>query len=276
MALQKFVVEAKKEAFAILDSTKDKEYRYISPLITKRPCLACHASQGYREGEIRGAISLKIPLKDLSRQRSLMAWAFGGIAAGLVGLHFFIVTFLVLRPSLRLLELQERLYDRAITDELTNLKNRRYLMERLQEELIRSKRKNAPLSLLLLDIDHFKRINDTLGHEAGDGALKHTARILGMSTRPYDTVGRFGGEEFLIIFPQTNAREALEIFERIRSSLEVSPFEREVESVRLTLSGGVSELRPQDVSVDELLARADRALYRAKESGRNRVCLAEA
>ncbi len=161
----------------------------------------------------------------------------------------------------------------SITDPLTGLLNRRYFEERLREELDRATRHRHPLSLIMIDIDHFKRYNDANGHPAGDKALVLLGRILRASVRAIDVVSRFGGEEFSIILPETVKREALLIGERIRSEVETLyfPGEERLPGGRLTVSAGVASFPDDARDLKTLVQRADRALYQAKARGRNRV-----
>ena len=161
----------------------------------------------------------------------------------------------------------------AIRDELTAAFNRRFLIDTLARERSRAERTHEAFSICLADLDHFKAINDTLGHAAGDSVLKHFAALAPRGLRGIDTFGRFGGEEFLLVLPGTDRQGALAVAERVRAATEASalpdlPFER-----RITISIGVATYeRGEEVST--LLARADKALYQAKNAGRNKVVAA--
>ena len=159
----------------------------------------------------------------------------------------------------------------TITDSLTGVHNRRHLDLRLLEEVVRAQRAERPLSIIIADIDHFKTINDTLGHAAGDTVLRGLARIfLGEMRARIDWVARYGGEEFVIVLPDANLATAGAIAERLRSSVENSAFDHEARPLGVTASFGVAECREADDAAS-LLARADGMLYRAKAAGRNRV-----
>jgi two-component system cell cycle response regulator len=162
----------------------------------------------------------------------------------------------------------------SMTDALTGLLNRYGLQRALQRELSEARRYTRPLSCLLLDIDFFKAINDTHGHAAGDAALMQTARVLTESVRGSDVVCRYGGEEFLVLAPETDARGAHSLAEKIRLSVSSRLFGDGGRAFALTLSAGVAELRP-DESGNDMIARADLALYQAKQHGRDRVEAAE-
>jgi two-component system cell cycle response regulator len=162
----------------------------------------------------------------------------------------------------------------SMTDALTGLLNRYGLQRALQRELSEARRYARPLSCLLLDVDFFKLINDTHGHAAGDAALMQAARVLTESMRGSDVVCRYGGEEFLVLAPETDARGALSLAEKIRLAVSARLFGDGERAFALTLSAGVAELRPGE-SGNDMIARADFALYQAKQRGRDRVEAAE-
>jgi two-component system cell cycle response regulator len=181
----------------------------------------------------------------------------------------------------RILELQEQLLDtqrllheQATRDSLTGLWNRAMILETLQRELNRSRRENQSLAVIMADIDHFKQINDTHGHLVGDRVLRQTAQRLQAMLRPYDTVGRYGGEEFLVVLPGCGATEALALAERLRQGMAAEPIADNDQAFQVTLSFGVSVWNSR-ISGQELLQSADSALYDAKRNGRNRVMSAE-
>jgi diguanylate cyclase (GGDEF)-like protein len=172
----------------------------------------------------------------------------------------------VLIASERVRDVFEQL---ATRDSLTGAWMRRAWDLHAQSELERSRRHNRPLSLILMDLDHFKKINDTLGHAAGDQALVDFVNRVNALLRKQDSLGRIGGEEFVLLLPDTGADEAHVVAERIRVCIE-----RESKSPAITVSIGVAELQTQESTVAEILSRADAAMYRAKSWGRNRVELA--
>jgi len=163
------------------------------------------------------------------------------------------------------------MYNAAMTDPLTGVFNRRYLEEQLLKEASFAKRHDTPLSVAMLDLDNFKEVNDILGHQAGDAVLTEFAALVKRSIRTEDTMGRYGGEEFLVIC-RTDVRGALAEAERIRASTEAFLFLTETDQIRRTVSIGVAGFDTRRQTVEELLARADQAMYRAKSLGRNRVC----
>jgi two-component system, cell cycle response regulator len=167
----------------------------------------------------------------------------------------------------RLIAAQHALEVQARTDPLTGAMNVRAVLERLHEELARAERESAPLSLGILDIDNFKSVNDSYGHLAGDQVLRELVRRVSVSVRPYNVLGRIGGEEFLVILPGADAAAAASCLERIRLSISRAPFEAESHLLGITVSlGGVTV---EGDPVDVLLRLADEALYRAKAEGRN-------
>ena len=169
----------------------------------------------------------------------------------------------------RLVESEMQLRQIALTDHLTGALSRRAWTERAQTEVARARRYGRPLALAILDIDKFKRINDVYGHPAGDIVIRHIAEICTVALRQSDLFGRFGGEEFVLMMPETGCDEALAAVERIRSVFANNPTDLGT-PVSCTVSIGVSQLLPQEPGLDALLDRADKALYQAKEGGRNR------
>ncbi len=165
----------------------------------------------------------------------------------------------------------ERLLDVCGRDPLTGLANRRQFLALAAQERRRAQRAREPIALLILDVDHFKQVNDLYGHAAGDAALRALSRLLRRHLRPFDLVGRYGGEEFLILLSGAHQQGALTAAERLRATIASTPFDTQG-IIRLTASiGVVSANAEQDVPFATLLASADRALYRAKHGGRNQV-----
>jgi two-component system cell cycle response regulator len=172
----------------------------------------------------------------------------------------------------KLEEANELLRKISYTDHLTGLYNRRHLIETLEKEFIRAKRTGSSLSLLMLDIDNFKRINDRYGHQAGDAVLAASAAIFRKELRCYDTAARYGGEEFIGLLPDSITAEAAKVAERIRKAIEMNPFNIDKTEFRVTVSLGVAHYPSPGVdSIETLIKTADIALYRAKSNGRNRV-----
>jgi diguanylate cyclase (GGDEF)-like protein len=174
-------------------------------------------------------------------------------------------------------EFQRQLYESATRDSLTSLYNKRFMIERLVAEFAYCSRHHVTLSLCMLDIDHFKQINDLWGHLAGDAVLRQVAKIFIKASRYEDVFCRFGGEEFAVLLRETDHEGAALFAERIRSRIEQSEFtftdkEGNPQSIRLTISGGIATMgKEQFAEPQDVLAAADKHLYRAKQAGRNRI-----
>jgi two-component system cell cycle response regulator len=165
-----------------------------------------------------------------------------------------------------------RLEALALTDPLTLVLNRRALVSRLMAEVDRARRYESVVTILMIDLDHFKGVNDTYGHLAGDQVLRDVALLLQHEVRSVDIVARYGGEEFIVVLPETSTEGAVTFAERIRERIEGRMFESTDHSLLLTTSIGVATFPSARVaSMEDLVARADEALYRAKAEGRNRV-----
>lgn len=185
-----------------------------------------------------------------------------------------------LRAAGRILNLQaelifarEELREQATRDSLTRLWNRAAIMEILQRELDRTKRTGVPLSILLADVDHFKRVNDAYGHLAGDAVLREIARRMHVALRPYDGIGRYGGEEFLLILPDCDTPGAIALAERLRLAVASEAIILAEGVIPVTLSLGIATCE-NFVEASAFIGAADSALYRAKDGGRNRIELA--
>jgi len=231
----------------------------------------------YRDSEIRHGSFLGVPLKRKSGK------VIGVLSAHKDGPHGFG------EPDLKLFNaVAEHVavaIDNALTfqhtrelmhrDELTGLYNRRYFFERFDKEVYRAKRYKHPISLLMVDIDHFKNYNDTYGHLMGDNALRILAGILDESVRKADVVCRYGGEEFLVLLPETDKKGARKVAEKLRQRIEVTDFmadEKDMDPASLTVTIGVSSLPTDTEDEQRLIDLADKALYYGKAKGRNMVC----
>jgi diguanylate cyclase (GGDEF)-like protein len=180
-----------------------------------------------------------------------------------------------LAHTIRELEQSRRaLAEQATTDPLTKLKNRRAFFENGAQNWAMSKRYKTDLSIIVADLDHFKKVNDSFGHHAGDEALIHVAQILTRMTRIEDTVARIGGEEFAILLPDTNRLGSAVLAERIRAAVETERLDVDKQVLSLTISMGLASYAVDKAeSLEQLLSIADRRLYLAKEKGRNRICV---
>ena len=170
-----------------------------------------------------------------------------------------------------LADYEKRLIDMNLRDGLTGAFNRRFLTQRLEEEFERHRRYSRSLSLLMIDIDHFKHVNDTYGHQIGDLILKSVASEIQGIMRKVDLLIRYGGEEFCCILPETNLDSAMIIAERIRRTIEKKVHQHDQLNIQITVSVGVHEFKGNLDSADTLLKKADEALYLAKDAGRNKV-----
>lgn len=170
-----------------------------------------------------------------------------------------------------LLDLKKRLEISVRTDPLTELPNRRGLAEKLEYEKIRFDRSQNPFTIIMGDIDHFKKINDTFGHDAGDQILTDIARMLKDNSRKQDIVSRWGGEEFIILLPETDLGNGAILAEKLRDKIENAVFEYQDEKIPVTLSFGLSVYNKKGLKMDDVIKQADECLYEAKKSGRNKV-----
>ncbi len=197
-----------------------------------------------------------------------------------VALIILILKFVVLRANRirkqtnkELANLNEQLYELATTDDMTKLFNRRHFLELAQRGLNQLQRIKSMGAVLMIDIDHFKKINDNYGHAAGDRVLIEVANILKDNLRNYDVVGRVGGEEFAMLLPNSDIDTATQIAERIREKIADSSTPFQQVSIKLTISIGLTAIQENESSIDDIINRADKALYQAKSSGRNTVTL---
>lgn len=308
-------------------------FRYMVPLRVDAKCLECHGVQGYKIGDIRGGLSLEVPMGHevalftakrravvyvgclitllvlaalafmsyrmiIQPIRKLRAFAVKEMGSGatlaeeLLRRHDEIgelsrtlqessgeihayreqLENLVVERTRELEAAKEQLDLLSRTDPLTGLANRRHLELEGEKLLSLSQRHREYTAVLMLDLDHFKRCNDTYGHEVGDQVLMHVAGILRSTTRPYDLLVRYGGEEFLLLMPMTDPQESVTAAERLREQLERYPLEVNGQPLVVTASIGLYVDRFTDLHL--AISLADTALYRAKTQGRNRVCVA--
>lgn len=269
----KLFEQGEKEAFQTERREGKTYFRYMAPLLVDHACLPCHAVQGYRMGQVRGGISVTFDVKDIKKIQDTYTFIF--IAFGFVSISvlFCIGLYFTRRLIRRIAEARQQIETMAITDDLTGLFNRRHLLTRFNQEFQRATRLKKELGCMMIDIDHFKNINDTYGHLTGDMVLKETAGMIRDSIRAYDIAGRYGGEEFLVALPDTTFENILHLAERIRLSIAESLRTRDGISIKepVTVSIGIASATAEDSSPNDLLLRADNALYKAKGQGRNRV-----
>jgi diguanylate cyclase (GGDEF)-like protein len=165
----------------------------------------------------------------------------------------------------------DELYKQATLDPLTRIFNRKHFNQEIESEYSRARRYGRPLSMLMMDLDHFKKVNDTYGHPAGDYVLKQTANLVKDSLRAQDIFARFGGEEFALLLPETTNDNAFALGEKIRGRIQQSTYEYNAKKIPVTLSIGVATLKTNHANWEDLVGEADRNLYSAKNAGRNRV-----
>ena len=247
-----------------LDAGGHETFRYMAPLPVEESCLPCHKEQGYQVGQVRGGISIASPSDLLASSRgafrrnvvlaSIVLWLLG---AGLVA------TVTAAYDQKRLLV--ARLRELALEDELTGLHNRRGFRVLAEKQLQIARRTGRPDLLLFIDLDGMKRINDERGHEAGDAALRRTAAVLHAAFRTSDIIARFGGDEFVVLCPNTGPETADALLEELEqrigdaNSAAATPW-------RLSLSAGYAAFDPRNpVTLDEFIREADAAMYAAKQ-----------
>jgi len=254
------------DTLVVPDADLDERFK-DSPLVTGEPYVRFYAGHPLRaaDGSKLGTFCImdqhprEMSPADLEKLHDMAAWAENELK----------VTALS-KAQMALISECDNLRRKAMLDSLTRLWNRSAIMEVLQREVARMQRKQAPLSVIMVDVDHFKKVNDTYGHMAGDEVLLEVAKRMRSSVRPYDAIGRYGGEEFLIVLGECDPETALDIAERARSRIACENVETQSGKVSTTVSLGITSVT-SSCGPDKLIHTADLALYRAKEGGRNRV-----
>jgi diguanylate cyclase (GGDEF)-like protein len=266
--------QGKKEFFEIEERQDGPVYRYMAPLYYESTCNRCHSNQGYANGDIRGGISVTIPMRDVTLKMYKNRIMIIGSAIVVLSLLLGTLWFISRRFLRALEETQQKLVDMAVTDILTGLPNRRSGLMRIEKELSRQQRTGLPACCLLLDLDYFKKINDGFGHQTGDEVLVNFARIIEDSLRKHDIICRYGGEEFLILLPDSSLKAAIATAEKICAKTAESRLEFDGRPLQFTTSIGIAQMLPNETA-KEMIARADQALYMAKHKGRNCFVAAE-
>ncbi len=308
-----------KETFEFSTQDGKHYYRFMAPLYVERGCLGCHGFQGYKVGDVRGGISLTLPMDGelefvtSTGDRFILA---SGFLLVLVAFTIIVGSRYVVTHPLRimqrfastmgtqqqlpanlisrhdevgllaqeltaanaaLLDQREQLNQRSMqlehdsqTDALTAIYNRRYLFSEGVRLYERWRRDGTSIALLMIDVDHFKHVNDKYGHQIGDEVLTEIARILKQQCRPYDLVARYGGEEFVVMLEASSPGSGVSTAQRIRQAIIGSPFLLGKRELHVTVSIGVVEGCSLG-NFDSTIRKADDALYQAKEAGRNRI-----
>ncbi len=282
------------ELWEIETNNTANEFRYMGALRTEASCLQCHADQGYEEGDIRGGISVSYKIADIEQdlRNNTITTLFVTLVFSILTASIVYIFLSRLRKELK--KTRKDLSKAATEDALTGLYNRRVAMQRFSQEVEKAIRTKADIACAILDVDDFKSVNDRFGHQAGDKVLKETASSMLECTRTYDIVSRYGGEEFLILFPGVDSSAALQACDRIRSSVSLKTHVALGGKRVVTVSIGISDLGSvlkksnsaadvlsdkEETSdntaclVERLLKEADEALYKAKDSGKNRCVI---
>jgi len=223
---------------------------------------------------VNGTIPYAPIISEPGTEHTNLAWLL--VVSGLVVPHIVMLLSTSLASINRWQEREEKVRYLSSTDVLTQVSNRRHLMEQFEVELSRARRDNTPLAILMVDLDHFKAINDNYGHQVGDIALHTSASLLKDAIRNTDLLGRYGGEEFCIVLPGADLDAALRTAERCRSNIESADIRADESQLKLTASFGLVSVSAQKINeiyvqLDSLLKQADTALYKAKDQGRNQV-----
>jgi diguanylate cyclase (GGDEF)-like protein len=258
------------EVFSFEQGDTGTVFRYLSPLRTEQGCLNCHTEGEFEPGRIDSALSFTIPADRIARDKQLNLLWMTASSILIIGIASMSIWWLARRFSSYLSDADRRLENMACQDQLTGLRNRTIGMDMLRAEISRAQRNGRTLCVALIDIDHFKRVNDGRGHMVGDEALRSFADILASTVRDYDITFRYGGEEFVLVMPDTVIANALKVSEKLRSAVERLVMTTASGKLSITISTGIAQHAP-DMTLEELLGRADRALYRAKQGGRNRT-----
>jgi diguanylate cyclase (GGDEF)-like protein len=258
------------DTLVVQDTLEDPRFR-DNPLVTGEPFIRFYAGHPLRlaDGSKVGTLCVmdtrprQLDESELETLRLLAGWAQDELQMQVLS-----------EGQAALIAERDELRRRTMLDPLTRAWNRDAIVEVLERELARAARDGSALSVIMADVDHFKNVNDSFGHPAGDRVLLGVAANLRAALRPYDAVGRFGGEEFLAVLPRCDARAARTIAERMRGKVEAERYETTSGVVRATLSLGVAtRVAAPGADVPGLIEAADRALYRAKAAGRNRVAV---
>ena len=295
--------EFEKKALDDLEKNKDKKfytnmekdkYNLLGSLKVEPSCLECHAHQNYKLGDVIGGLRVSVPIDNYTQNIEILESKTNFLFTITI-LTSFIFIFIIIftinsiysreisitklnktlerKVSIRTKELRDankKLIEISIKDYLTNIPNRRHFFEIGTKSLHIAKRENSDLSVVCIDIDLFKNINDTYGHNIGDEILKLVSSNMNKYIRKSDVIARIGGEEFSILLNNTNEENAYVLAEKIRTQIESSIYKNDKIEIKTTISLGISQLRAEDDDLDSIIIRADKALYEAKNTGRNK------
>ncbi|MBA4371530.1 MAG: diguanylate cyclase [Thermodesulfovibrio sp.] len=256
-----------KEVHEITTINGRKLFRYMGPLYVTKDCLKCHDRQGYKEGEVRGGISVTYNIDATFRKLQTTTILIAVFAFTTIVLIVTILWLLTRRLILKITEIRKTIEELATMDALTKVSNRRFVLQQFEEEFERTKRQGNPFCCIMLDIDHFKAVNDRYGHLAGDDVLTEVAARITKIIRKYDLIGRYGGEEFILVLPDTGIEHAEILAGRINQEIKTTP----INNIEVTVSLGVTYYLNTDRSINDIIKRADDRLYDAKKAGRDCV-----
>ncbi|MBP7769883.1 MAG: diguanylate cyclase [Aliarcobacter sp.] len=273
---------------------ENEKYNLIGPLKVELSCLQCHGNQGYKIGDIIVGLRVSVPIDNyiqniqaINSKTDTLYFVTLFISFVFILIIIFIINSIYSRESniiklnktlekkvfKRTKELRnanKKLLESSTIDYLTNIPNRRHLFEIGSKYFHLSKRQKNNLSVIYIDIDFFKKINDTYGHDIGDEILKMVANTLAKQIRKSDLLARTGGEEFIILLNNMDESNAFLFAENIRNSMEKVIFKKDNISIKITISLGISQLKNEDENLDSIIKRADEALYQAKKGSRNK------
>ena len=297
-----------KKALNDLEKNKDKKfftsieenkYSLLGYLKAEPSCLECHAHQNYKVGDIMGGLRISVPIDTYKQNIEILdsKTDFLYTITILTSLVFILIISFTInsiysrelnieklnktlekkvnKRTKELSEANKKLLEISTMDYLTNLPNRRHFFEMGLKSLHIAKRKNSDLSIICIDIDFFKNINDTYGHNIGDEVLKLITQNMNKYIRKSDIIARIGGEEFSILLNNTNEENAYNLAEKIRSHIESLTYKNDKIEIKTTISLGISQLKKEDNDLDSIIIRADKALYEAKNTGRNKSIIFE-
>jgi diguanylate cyclase (GGDEF)-like protein len=257
----------KDEVYEITRKAGEVYFSYIRPLYITENCLQCHAKLGYSLGDVRGGISITSNVGATYNKMRFNVFLVFIFSATILILFLLIFWIMTTRLISKLAHLRQRIEEMATVDDLTKVFNRRYVNAQLIYEHERALRTSKRFSCLSIDIDNFKKVNDTYGHSFGDEVLIEVASRMNTIIRGYDVLGRFGGEEFMVILPETELEDARSLAERVRLDISEEP----TKGVSVTVSIGVATMNLKGESIDDFLRRVDTVLYEAKAAGKNCV-----